>query len=426
MFSVPRRPCAVSSNRKLKPSPAPALPLKWALGLTVGVTLAHLWLLDSTLRPLSLDAAVPPSQPSATAVNSNMPTRRIEPAPLKAGTPVSATFLTWVPSAQFERASSASPAVSPATPSTPTPPTSATAAEPTPPTQAAEPQLKAAAEAEAEAEAKVYAEAHPEATPPSASNTNPEPAQRLPADLNPNPLAATQATAPLAQTAAFQTPPPFDTPKLLLPPSVRLRYELSGQSRGLNYTANALLTWQNEGTRYEARLLISGLLILTPRLSISAGELGPQGVAPRRFSDKARSEQATHFEPERGRIVFSNNAPEAPWQPGVQDRLSLFFQLAGMLAGDPERYVPGTQVRVPTTGTREVDTWTFTVTGTPTLALPSGEQATLALRREPRRDYDQTVEVWFAPNLGFVPVRMRITQSNGDVLDQKLAASQPW
>ena len=207
---------------------------------------------------------------------------------------------------------------------------------------------------------------------------------------------------------------------------MRLQYELSGQSRGLNYSAKAQLSWHNEVTRYEARLLISGLLILNPRLSISVGELGPQGVSPRRFSDKARSEQATHFQPERGRIVFSNNAPEVPWQPGVQDRLSLFFQLAGMLAGDPGRFATGTQVRVPTAGTREVDIWTFTVTGTPTLALPGGEQATVALRREPRRAYDQTIEIWFAPGLGFVPVRMRITQGNGDVLDQKLASVQAW
>ena len=247
----------------------------------------------------------------------------------------------------------------------------------------------------------------------------------LAAEPTPSPPAAPQAPV-LAQADGVQTPPPSDSPKLQLPGSVRLQYELSGQSRGLNYSANALLTWHNEVTRYEARLLISGLLLLTPRLSISAGELGPQGVAPRRFSDKARSEQATHFQPERGRIVFSNNAPEAPWQPGVQDRLSLFFQLAGMLAGEPKRYGPGTQVRVPTTGTREVDTWTFTVTGTPTLTLPSGEQATVALRREPRRAYDQTIEIWLAPHLGFVPVRMRITQGNGDVLDQKLASLQPW
>lgn len=410
----------MSSNRKLKPSPPPALPLKWALGLAAGVTLIHLWLLGSASRPLSLDAASPSSVSSAAppAVNASMNTRRIDPAPRKAAAPVAATSLSLIRPTRPQRASSASASVSPPPPAPPpappppTPPAPALEAEPTPSVLAAAP--PAETQAQTEAEATVQAAPH----------TGPQPAPALPANLPPP--EAEQAPAPLDQTAAVQAPPPPDTPPLQLPGSVRLQYELSGQSRGLNYSAKAQLSWHNESQRYEARLLISGLLILTPRLSVSVGELGPQGLAPRRFSDKARSEQATHFQPERGRIVFSNNAPEAPWQTGVQDRLSLFFQLAGMLAGDPERYVPGTHLRVPTTGTREVDTWTFTVTGTPTLALPYGEQATVALRREPRRAYDQTIEIWFAPGLNFVPVRMRITQGNGDVLDQKLASVQAW
>ena len=46
--------------------------------------------------------------------------------------------------------------------------------------------------------------------------------------------------------------------------------------------------------------------------------------------------------------------------------------------------------------------------------------ATLKLTRKPRREYDQKVEVWFAPSLGFLPVRNRITQANGDFVDQQL------
>lgn len=407
----------MSSNRKLKPSPPPALPLKWALGLAAGVTLIHLWLLDSASRPLSLDASAPSSLSSAAppAVNASMRTRRIETAPLKAAAPVAGTTrLSLTSPTQPQRTSNASPAAPPPQPPPPEPPAPAMAAE------------QAALAVVPPAQAEVSAELASEASAPSAPITSPPPAPPLPADRDPSTPVAAQASAPPGQTAALQAPPPSEIPQLQLPPSVRLQYELSGQSRGLNYSANALLTWHNESQRYEARLLISGLLILNPRLSISVGELGPQGVSPRRFSDKARSEQATHFQPERGRIVFSNNAPEVPWQPGVQDRLSLFFQLAGMLAGDPGRFATGTQVRVPTAGTREVDIWTFTVTGTPTLALPGGEQATVALRREPRRAYDQTIEIWFAPGLGFVPVRMRITQGNGDVLDQKLASVQAW
>ena len=47
--------------------------------------------------------------------------------------------------------------------------------------------------------------------------------------------------------------------------------------------------------------------------------------------------------------------------------------------------------------------------------------ATLKLARQPRRDYDQKVELWYAPALGYLPVRSRITQANGDFVDQQLS-----
>ena len=49
-----------------------------------------------------------------------------------------------------------------------------------------------------------------------------------------------------------------------------------------------------------------------------------------------------------------------------------------------------------------------------------GEAATLKLTRKPQRDYDQTVEIWFAPSMDYLPVRSRITQQNGDFIDQQL------
>ena len=44
----------------------------------------------------------------------------------------------------------------------------------------------------------------------------------------------------------------------------------------------------------------------------------------------------------------------------------------------------------------------------------------LKLTRKPRREYDQKVEIWYAPALGYLPVRNRITQQNGDFIDQQL------
>lgn len=367
----------MSDTPELKPSPPPGLPLRAALVLGAVVTLAHLWLLGGlntqpALRPFASSAAPAPAAQSVRI-------RRIEP---DAPAPTVASARAATPAAPA-RALAQVPAPSPAPP----PSAAATAVE-----------------------------------------ASPEPVVQ-PAPSLPDPLPAAPVPAP-AEVAA--SPPPAQDPvppsaafPVQLPGSARLTYALSGQARGFNYSAEAQLLWQHDGRNYQAALTVGGFFLLSPRSSSSVGEIGPLGVEPRRFSDRMRSEQATHFQPEQGRIVFSSNAPQAPWQAGVQDRLSLFFQLAGLLGGDPARFVTGAQVQVPTAGTREADLWTFTVMGRPTLDLPVGEQATIALRREPRRPYDQTIEIWFAPALGHLPVRIRIVQGNGDVLDQKLSAVQP-
>ena len=371
----------MSDNRKLKPSPPPALPMRLALGLGALVTLAHLWMLSGLSTQLRLQLGLQ-AQPAAPPP-AKFSTRRIDPAPQAARPP-------------------------------------ATAAAPAP-ARAQPPRLQAPLQASGPAPAQTMAHSQPE-EPPQAVETSPHPAApAAPAAAEPH---AEPAPA-LAQAAAPPPPPAAQAPRLQVPGSVRLKYELSGHARGFPYSANAQITWHQDGRHYDAQLELSGLLLMSPRTSSSVGEIGPLGVVPRRFSDKMRGEQATHFQPEQGRIVFSNNAPEAPWQAGVQDRLSVFFQLASLLAGDPARFVPGAQVHLPAAASREVDSWTFTVTGTPTLTLPAGVQATVALRRESRRPHDQAIDIWFAPALDYLPVRIRIVQGNGDVLDQKLSALQP-
>ena len=41
------------------------------------------------------------------------------------------------------------------------------------------------------------------------------------------------------------------------------------------------------------------------------------------------------------------------------------------------------------------------------------------LTRAPRREYDQKVELWLAPSLQYLPVRIRIEDEKGGVLDQR-------
>lgn len=230
-------------------------------------------------------------------------------------------------------------------------------------------------------------------------------------------MAGVDIVAPPGSGAA--QPPATAHPPVKLPPPTRLAFDVSGQARKFGYNARAELLWHHDGSRYEARQEISAFL-LGSRAQRSTGAVTLQGLQPERFSDRSRSEQAAHFDYQRGRVTFSANTPEVAAGPGVQDRLSVFIQLGALLAADPERFVPGTQITLATVSARSADRWTFTIEGPETLDLPLGPTEALKLERLPRKDYDQKAELWVAPSLGYLPVRIRITQANGDFADLRL------
>jgi hypothetical protein len=268
------------------------------------------------------------------------------------------------------------------------------------------------------ATAAVDAAAQPAESPlgPVAQATPAPPAEEAP-PTPPAPSPASAASAPLPPREAATG----QATAFAVPGSVRLKFNVTGRARQLNYEGNGELLWLHDGASYEARLE-AGAFLLGSRAWTSTGRIGPQGLAPTRYGDKSRSERAAHFDRDKGRISFSANTPDAPLLSGAQDRLSVLLQLASLLAGDPARYAHGATVTVQTVGPREADIWLFTVEGQETIRAATAEYATLKLTRNPRREFDQKVEVWFAPELGYLPVRLRLTEANGDFLDQQLRA----
>ncbi|MBC7610699.1 MAG: DUF3108 domain-containing protein [Polaromonas sp.] len=259
------------------------------------------------------------------------------------------------------------------------------------------------------------------------ANTAPTASQSSTVALAPTSTPATSTTS--ANTPA--TPKPTLVTAINLPGSARLQYKMTGTSKGLTYYANADLTWSNSGSQYEAGMKVSALFVGSRSMS-SVGRVTSSGLAPTRFADKFRSELAAHFDADKGKITFSANTPDATWVEGAQDRVSVFMQLAGMLAAGPAAtngqngqnglggFPVGSSITIYTVGPREADTWTFVVEAEEKLTLPYGEMSAFKLTRKPRREYDQKVEIWYAPSLGFLPVRNRITQQNGDFIDQML------
>lgn len=259
----------------------------------------------------------------------------------------------------------------------------------------------------------------PPAATPQAAVTASQPAAQTP-------TAVVSVAPSVAASAPVNGVPPAAQPTVVsdisLPASARLIYAMTGTSKGLTYHADAELAWRNSGSNYEAGMKVSAFLLGSRSMS-SVGRVTPGGLAPTRFSDKSRSEVAAHFEADKGKVSFSANTPDAPLLEGAQDRVSVFFQLGGILAasaGKQSPLVPGSTITIYTVGPREADTWTFTVEAEEQLSLPAGEMATLKLTRKPRREFDQKVEIWYAPALAYLPVRNRITQANGDFVDQQM------
>ena len=286
---------------------------------------------------------------------------------------------------------------------------------------------------------RTVALAAPAAEPTTAPAVPPPPAPKVaaPATETPKRVATVELAARAPATAPATTQRPAETvaaaaPRepaaapavaaIVIPGSMRLNYKVEVRKGGMSLQANGQLHWRHDANSYEAKLEVSAPL-LPSRSQHSAGRITAEGLAPLRFSDKGRHEEAAHFERDKGRVSFSNNQPDAPLLPGAQDRLSVLLQLGAMIAGSPGKFPPGTHATIQTAGTRDSEPWIFTVEGEEQLQLPGGKLAALKLIRNPRKEYDTKVELWLAPGMDYVPVRLRLTQPNGDSVDQQWSST---
>lgn len=273
---------------------------------------------------------------------------------------------------------------------------------------------------------RVVAPRPPRAEPlPLVAQATPEPAAPAPEVAPGNaPLgagsAALAASAPPSQAAS----PPATVPKAVkLPPTARFHYEVTATYKGLPLRGEGEIAWQQDGNSYELQMDARSPLLVGSRRQRSMGRVTAHGLVPEHFYDRARSEQAAHFDPDKGRVTFSNNQPDADWTAGMQDRLSVVLQLAGIMGGQPARFPAGSQIVVPTASTREAETWVFTVEAEEDLELPGGTVRAVKLERLPRRQYDVKVELWLAPRMDYAPVRLRLTNPNGDTVDQRWSST---
>lgn len=353
----------------LPAAPPSAVPLRPLVILVATVLAVHLLLLQATPGAISLDEPAPVRKFVTRTININRPPADAAPA----AAPPAPAYI--------------SPAPAPAAPKP------ATTISPPPESNASLPATRAV-------------------EPPPAPVPAPVPAPQVAALAEPP-----APPAPPARSEDGPRPTAFS-----IPGSIKLNYNVTGEAKKQTWSARSELLWRHDGTAYDARMEVSAFLV-GARIQTSSGRITAEGLAPTRFSDKSRNELAAHFDRERGRVVFSANTAEATLLAGAQDRLSVFLQLGAMIAGEPLKYPQGTAITIQTIGPREAESWIFTVEGEEKLNLANGETPALKLTRNPRRDFDLKAEVWLAPAMGYLPARLRLTQQNGDFVDQQLRST---
>lgn len=315
----------------------------------------------------------------------------------------------------------------------------APAAPPTPPAAGA-----AAPPRPARTKPRAPREAAPPAE-PAASAPEPELAASMPIDgpvpdvaqATPEPPAASQsaasepAAAPATVAQAASAPSastiPFDWP-----PSTRLTYTLLGNYRG-EVHGTARVQWVRRGERYQVHLDVfigPSFAPLISRRMTSDGVLSNDGLTPQRYEELTKlpfqSPRQVRMTFEPG-VVTLGNGQTRDAMAGVQDTASQFVHLAWLFTSKPQELRVGNAITVPLALPRRMDQWIYDVVAQEPLSTPVGVIDTFHLkprRADARPKGELSAEIWFAPSLQYLPVRIRM-QQDADTYADLLLDSAP-
>lgn len=208
-----------------------------------------------------------------------------------------------------------------------------------------------------------------------------------------------------------------------LPPPADLAYEVKAHLKGFTLSGESQVSWRSGEGRYtivaSTRASLVGKLIENR----SEGSIDAFGIAPDVFTEKRIRKPGftTTFNRGAQSITFSESGVRHPIKGGEQDRASVQWQLAALARANPDKFVPGSEWRFVVAGRRDADTWKFRVVSKQTIHTGMGELSTVHLRKLPvPKAGEQTVDLWLAPSLGWYPVQLRLTEDNGEYVEQTL------
>lgn len=282
--------------------------------------------------------------------------------------------------------------------------------------------------------------------PPAAKPSVPRPAvPRPPAPARPRTAEAAPVPAVAVPEAAeapageAPTPPPLEpapsAPPVDAPPAPasplvpagpawpregRIVYDVfrGEQNFLVGQTAHS---WEQDGQRYRMQAVVetTGLVALMRSfryVQTSEGRVTARGLVPERFrvdQEGRRPESAEFHWDAAEAVVRRNKGPErrGALRPGDQDVLSIWHQLA--LMGEPPPHL-----RLSLVSNKSVTPSELETVGMDVLTLPLGHVVAHHLRAR-ALDNSLSLDIWLAEKFGYLPVRILVTDRQGETYDQR-------
>ncbi len=240
-------------------------------------------------------------------------------------------------------------------------------------------------------------------------------------------LAALPAADPAASGCSADASTPGDKSRSALPAAADLVYSTVATLRvaGVPITLHArtVTNWRIDSGHYEATLHTSSLEAIEFD-QLSRGSLRPGGeLAPELYREKRpfHDPESVNIDWDHQRIRFGAREPVRAPEAGAQDRLSLQFALARMYLCQPERFDRGKTIALALIGPRDVDPWQLGSSGEETtLASGVATRATHLSARRKVGSVEEAMDIWLGADAQHFPVRIRMVDRNGSVIDSVL------
>jgi hypothetical protein len=247
-------------------------------------------------------------------------------------------------------------------------------------------------------------------------------------------MTSTAASAPPAPAAAASGP------TFSWPASTRLKYTLLGWYQG-EVHGSAQVEWLRTAERYQVHLdVIIGpsMAPLVARRMSSEGRITPTGLRPQRYEQETRQLIGRTRNLQLG---FDDDAVRLPdgrrmaARADVQDSASQFIQMVYLFSTRPELRRSGQRVEFDLALPHRVRRWVYEVGEFVPVSTPLGELETFHVRPVPittalpeaaaesvrSGGSILSAQIWYAPTLQMLPVRIRIEQDAQTWIDLTLS-----